>query len=79
MVPEIKDALFWPTLEVLKGLCEFIKLSIPTMIAFALWWLAFEAIIIISGHFNPVDLAATSIVVNLIAFHSVFRVTFYVC
>ena len=57
-IPEIREALFWPTFESLTGWGEYLAISIPvTAMICASWW-AFEIFVLASGFIGIKEQAA---------------------
>ena len=70
---EAKEALYWPTREVFNELGEFMKLGIPMLIIYSLFWFCFELYILLAGAFGPSSQAAVSIFVTFLYIHDIKR------
>ena len=63
----------WPTREVFNELGEFIKLGIPMMIMYSLFWFCFELYILLAGTLGPSSQASVSIFVTSLYIHEIKR------
>ena len=66
---KVKETLHWPTREIFNELGEFLRLGIPMMIAYSLYWFCFELYVLLAGTFSPASQAAVSTFVTLLYFH----------
>ena len=66
LLPQIKEALIWPTREVLNGVPEYLRLAIPSVIFYAAFWFCFEIYVLVAGNLSPANQACTSIALSII-------------
>ena len=66
LLPQIKEALIWPTREVLNGIPEYLRLAIPSVIFYAAFWFCFEIYVLVAGNLSPANQACTSIALSII-------------
>ena len=75
-LPEVRDALQWPTSEVFQELGEYFRLGIPALIIFGLPYFCLETFVFIAGTFSPASQAAASFFVSIVAFHDTKKESF---
>ena len=66
LLPEIREAIIWPTREVLNGIPEYLRLAIPSVIFYAAFWFCFEIYVLVAGNLSPANQACTSIALSII-------------
>ena len=66
LLPQIKEAIIWPTKEVLNGVIEYLRLAIPTVIFYAAFWFCYEIYVLVAGNLSPANQACTSIALSII-------------
>ena len=75
-LPQVKDAIQWPSREVFQELAEYFKLAIPAVIIFSLFWFCFELYVVIAGTFGPANQAAASIFMSFLYLHETKKESF---
>ena len=75
-LPEMEDALFWPTMDVFTGWGQYLKLSIPTILMLLPEWWAFEFLIIMAGYIGVKDQAVMVVSLNLLGLMWMFPLGF---
>ena len=73
LLPEIREAIIWPSRDVLNGLLEYLSLAVPSAIAFSATWFCFEIYVLIAGNLSAANQACTSIAISIIVIHDIIR------
>ena len=55
LLPQINEALFWPTKEVLNELAEYSRLAIPSMIMFLAIYLCLQIYVFVAGNLSAAN------------------------
>lgn len=65
-IPEVREALKLPNREIFYDLGYYMRMALPICFMQCFEWWAFEVIVLMSGAFGVVELAAQTILINVI-------------
>jgi MATE family multidrug resistance protein len=66
MLPEYKEAWFFPTLDSIKGMGEYVKVALLSMVMLCLEWWSYEIQILYASFISVEAVGSQVIILNLI-------------
>lgn len=72
IIPDIQEALSWPSSSSFTGLEDYLRIGIPSALMLCIEWWAFEVMTLVTGYISVDAQASQVVILNIIALMFMF-------